>query len=112
MTQVQDLLEPLHDLLLVERDPDQEKVGEIYLPGNSSLGKSQLGTVVKAGPRSQPYLGRRIVFSVGAGILLKASGLLLLSPADILALIRVEEVYLPSEDEERRLMASGLGERR
>lgn len=87
--QVQDLLEPLHDLLLVERDPDQEKIGALYLPGNSSLGKSQLGTVIKAGPKSQGYLDRRIVFSVGAGILLKQSGLLLLSPADILALIRV-----------------------
>lgn len=86
------ILEPRMDVLIVQRDEEIGSVRGIYLPGNSTLGRSSTGVVRKAGPVAKKEEGRRIVFGINAGIQPKIQGtsepeIVLLRPTDILAYI-------------------------
>lgn len=91
MTDIISLLTPLHDVLLVRRDPGQEKIGTIYLSDSSQLGRSQTGVVEKAGDLAPYYLGKRIIFGMNAGISPKVSGgeqeVVILRPSDVVGVI-------------------------
>lgn len=85
------LLTPLHDVLLVRRDPGQEKIGTIYLSDSSQLGRSQTGVVEKAGDLSAYYLGKHIIFGMNAGIAPKVAGgeqeVVILRPSDVVGVL-------------------------